>query len=71
MAMDSTGVLYVWGSNQYGVLMDGTTTDRFSPEIAVLPVPSSQIAGYSIGYFSMIVSTSGLAYTGGRFVANI
>ena len=31
MAMDSVGNVYAWGSNRYGVLGDGTTTNRNEP----------------------------------------
>ena len=38
LALTSTGIVYAWGSNTYGQLGDGSTTDRYSPvQVSNLP----------------------------------
>lgn len=63
LAVDYTGNVYTWGSNNYGQLGDGTTRDSGKPfRISGI----SDVASVSAGTdFSMALTTAGKIYTWG------
>ena len=43
-AIGSNGALYAWGFNSFGDLGDGSTTERYSPEVITLAPGVSPVA---------------------------
>ncbi len=65
MALDSNGRVYAWGSNAYGQLGDGTTTDRSSPTL-VTGLSGITITGISSSAtHSLAIDNTGKAYAWG------
>jgi alpha-tubulin suppressor-like RCC1 family protein len=67
LAADST--IYCWGSNKFGQLGDGTTTDRAFPEpvVGAVGAGSYHLAAVTAGgYHSCGLTTSGTPYCWGR-----
>ncbi|MBQ9521156.1 MAG: Ig-like domain-containing protein [Oscillospiraceae bacterium] len=60
--IDANGSLWIWGSNNYGQLGDGTTTDRSTP-VKILDSVSSVSLG---GYHSAAIRTDGTLWMWGR-----
>lgn len=48
-AVDSTGILRVWGSNRSGALGLGNTTPQYSPVATSLPVGAPSVASLTMG----------------------
>lgn len=65
MALDSTGQVYAWGSNTYGQLGDGTTTNRNTP-VAVTGLSGVTIKSISSSYtHSLAIDSAGAAWAWG------
>ena len=65
MALDSTGQVYGWGSNTYGQVGDGTTTDRYTPT-AVTGLSGVTITGISTSYtHSLAIDSTGRLWAWG------
>ncbi len=62
IALDSRGLLWAWGDNQYGQLGDGTTNNQSSPEIIGDATWSSVSAGYD---HTMAIKTDGSLWAWG------
>jgi alpha-tubulin suppressor-like RCC1 family protein len=65
LGLTSAGIAYGWGKNYYGQLSDGTNTNRSSPVTVVggITTWSKALAG---GYFSLGLTSAGIAYGWGR-----
>jgi alpha-tubulin suppressor-like RCC1 family protein len=57
------GGLYVWGSNYYGQLGDGTTDDRY--EATVMKEFTTGVTAIAAGYYMCLVVQGGLVYAWG------
>jgi alpha-tubulin suppressor-like RCC1 family protein len=65
-AVTPAGALYCWGSNTYGQLGDGTTTDHHTP-VAVAVPGGLTLANLTVGdQFSCLLATTGQPYCWGR-----
>jgi alpha-tubulin suppressor-like RCC1 family protein len=58
IALTSTGKVLGWGSNQFGSLGDGTSTDRHRPVAVKLPAGTT-VTGVSAGFAHSLAVTSG------------
>jgi hypothetical protein len=61
-ALLADGAVACWGANEHGQLGDGTTADRSTPALALLPGPASAVAA---GYVHTCAAVAGLAYCWG------
>jgi alpha-tubulin suppressor-like RCC1 family protein len=59
LAVTTTGMVYAWGSNEYGQLGDGTTTDRHSPVAVKLPAGAKVIAVGACYNYSVALTSAG------------
>ncbi|MEW2625662.1 chromosome condensation regulator RCC1, partial [Streptomyces sp. NPDC048106] len=57
LALTSDGRVLAWGSNYYGQLGDGTTTDRSTPVEVHLPA-GAQVTAITAGYYHSLALTS-------------
>ena len=69
LALDSDGALYAWGSNAYGQLGNGTTTNSSVPvavKIAGTPLAGKTIVQIAAGAnHNMVLTSDGAVYTWG------
>ena len=69
LALDSDGALYAWGSNAYGQLGNGTTTNSSVPvavKIAGTPLAGKTIVQIAAGAnHNMVLTSDGTVYTWG------
>ena len=70
LAVGSDGNAYAWGSNRYGQLGDGTTTDRHTPVVvrkpADVPADFTYMQVSAAEDYSLAVGSDGYAYAWGR-----
>ncbi len=66
-ALTPTGVPYCWGMNSQGQLGDGTTTQRLSPTLVVLPQNVRFSALDAASYSTMALDLVGNLYTWGGY----
>jgi cysteine-rich repeat protein len=66
-ALTATGVAYCWGLNDQGQLGDGTTTQRLSPTLVVLPQNVRFSTLDAASYSTMALDLVGNLYTWGGY----
>src|SRR2546427_104236 len=62
----AAGAAYCWGSNTYGQLGDGTTTDRLTPVLVAAPAGVSFVAVSAGAGHTCGITAAGVAYCWGR-----
>src|SRR5438445_3740214 len=62
----AAGAAYCWGSNTYGQLGDGTTTERLSPALVAAPAGVSFVAVRAGSSHTCGLTAAGAAYCWGR-----
>jgi alpha-tubulin suppressor-like RCC1 family protein len=65
LAIGSDGKLYAWGSNIYGQLGNGTTTDSSTPVVVNLPAGVTPTAIAAAYYHSLAIGSDGKLYAWG------
>lgn len=65
VGITTAGDTYAWGSNNYGQLGDGTTTNRATPVAVDVPAGVELQSVSAAGGYTVAVATSGAAYAWG------
>lgn len=65
LGLTADGDAYAWGSNAFGMLGDGTTTDRWSPVPVALPAGVRGLSASAGQYHSVLIGSDGLTYAWG------
>jgi len=65
LALDEDGQIWAWGSNSYGKLGDGSTTNKLEPTLIVMPVGAEFVQISAGEDHSMGLTTSGDVWTWG------